>query len=130
MSNLPLPKPSTKLNPLSHSIIALSRAYHEYNPLLIATIHSLILLNGVAEMLNSHVYHGSYNTCASAKVPSRGLNVINVQEDDNPRRKYVNSHEVSEGMRLINKLQADPHISNILVITPVSISIQSFDCPH
>ena len=32
---------------LSHSIIALSKVYHEYNPFLIHTLHSLVLLNGV-----------------------------------------------------------------------------------
>lgn len=36
-----------QLSPLSHCVIALSTAYHEYNPLFIKTFHSLILLNGV-----------------------------------------------------------------------------------
>eukprot|EP00979_Chaetoceros_neogracilis_P009452 scaffold2153_cov271-Chaetoceros_neogracile.AAC.23 len=40
-------KPLQKFNPLSHSIIALSSAYQEYNPLCIKTLHSLVLLNGV-----------------------------------------------------------------------------------
>lgn len=34
-------------HPLSHSLIALSTAFHEYNPLFISTFHSLLLLNGV-----------------------------------------------------------------------------------
>lgn len=35
------------LTPLSHSIIALSKAYHEYVPITSSTLHSLVLLNGV-----------------------------------------------------------------------------------
>uniref|UniRef100_A0A7S3QJF5 CST complex subunit Stn1 N-terminal domain-containing protein n=1 Tax=Chaetoceros debilis TaxID=122233 RepID=A0A7S3QJF5_9STRA len=38
---------ASNITPLSHSIVALSRAYHEYNPLFIETVHSLILLNGM-----------------------------------------------------------------------------------
>ena len=35
------------LTPLSHVLIAISKAYHEYNPLLIKTFNALLLLNGV-----------------------------------------------------------------------------------
>ncbi len=47
-----------KLTPLSHSIIALSPAYHEYNPLLIHTLQfSLTLLNGVDCLLSGKQKH-------------------------------------------------------------------------
>jgi len=46
MSSVP-PKPIQKFSSLSHSIVALSTAYQEYNPLFIKTLHSLVLLNGV-----------------------------------------------------------------------------------
>ena len=41
------PQVGNKLTPLSHSIIALSKAYHEYIPIMTSTLHSLVLLNGV-----------------------------------------------------------------------------------
>ena len=50
-------KPVQRLNPLSHSIIALSSAYQEYNPLCINTLHSLVLLNGVDCILTHTKHH-------------------------------------------------------------------------
>ena len=76
----------------------------------------------IADMLNTRIYKGTYNTCPSAKVPHRGLFVENVLEDPNPRRKYVNLNEIEKGLEFIHQLSHDPEIRNILVITPVSSS--------
>ncbi len=51
------------LTPVSHSIIALSRAYHEYVPILISTLHSLVLLNGVDCILTEK--RGQDKSCAN-----------------------------------------------------------------
>ena len=76
----------------------------------------------IADILNARVYKGAYNTCSTADVPLLGLNVIHVDEDPNPRKKYVNSNEVEKGLRLVDELILDNRISDILIITPVSIA--------
>lgn len=75
----------------------------------------------IADMLNARIYGGNYKTCPRADVPLSGLRMINVPKDRNPRKKYVNSNEVNEGLRLINNLTMESEISSILVITPVSL---------
>jgi len=72
----------------------------------------------IADILNTRIYNGSYNTCPSANVPHLGLNVVHIPEDPNPRRKYVNSNEIDRGLELVDELSLDHRISNILIITP------------
>jgi hypothetical protein len=74
----------------------------------------------IADILNTRIYKGTYNTCPSANVPNLGLNVVDVPEDLNPRKKYVNSNEVERGLELVDELSLDHRIRNILIITPVS----------
>ena len=77
----------------------------------------------IADMLNTRVYKGAYNTCPKADVPLLGLTVINVPLELNPRKKYVNSNEVMKGLELVDELLLDRQISSILVITPVSFTV-------
>lgn len=72
----------------------------------------------IADMLNVRVYNGKYKTCPNAGVPHFGLTVIDVPEDLNPRRKYVNSREVERGLKLADRLLLDDSISSVLIITP------------
>lgn len=74
----------------------------------------------IADMLNARIYNGLYNTSPLANVPSLGLNVCHVEEDSNPRKKYVNSHEVQYGLQLVEELSCDETIDDFLIITPVS----------
>lgn len=60
-----------KLHPLSHSIISLSTAYHEYNPLFIQTFHSLVLLNGVDCIITTR-QRGEVAVAASRQDSRRG----------------------------------------------------------
>ena len=74
----------------------------------------------IADILNIHIYKGSYVTSPNAGVPSVGLKVINVPEEYNSNRKYVNNAEVDQGIALIDELNLEDDISSILLITPVS----------
>ncbi len=75
----------------------------------------------IAEILNSRVYKGLYNTCPQANVPLNGLHVVHVDEDPNPRKKYVNSNEVEKGLHLFDRFSLDHRIDDILIITPVRL---------
>jgi len=74
----------------------------------------------IADILNIHIYKGSYVTSPNASVPSVGLKVINVLEEYHTNRKYVNNAEVDQGIALIDELNLEDHISSVLIITPVS----------
>ena len=74
----------------------------------------------IADILNVRVYKGLYNTPTNADVPSFGLTVVDIKEDPNPRKAYVNSNENQYGLQLLDQLMLARNISDVLIITPVS----------
>lgn len=74
----------------------------------------------IADILNVRVYKGLYNTPKYVDVPNLGLTVVDIKEDQNPRKTYVNSNEIQYGLQLLDELTLDRNISDVLIITPVS----------
>jgi hypothetical protein len=48
------------------------------------------------------------------------LTEVDIKEDQNPRKTYVNSNEIQYGLQLLDELTLDRNISDVLIITPVS----------
>ena len=82
----------------------------------------------IAEMLNHRVYRGNYNSFPNLRVIS-GLQMVNVPWSESQSRKYVNPNEVERGLSLLDKLTMDYEIRSTLVITPVSICLNSLLLP-
>ena len=70
----------------------------------------------IAAILNDRVYNGDYKTAPSCKAPAQGLRFVDVRQDAEPRRKYVNRYEVDEVLDIIARHQEE----QVMVITPVS----------
>ena len=78
----------------------------------------------IAEILNSRVYKGLYQTVEDMYIPHEGLKIVHVPVDRKPRRKYVNSFEVEKGLSLLRDAQRKSvRELSVLVITPVSVYI-------
>lgn len=104
-------------NTESHSLLDASALNVDDGKVLLTTQYRVP--KDIADLLNSRIYGGNYNTCHTANVPRSGINIIDVKEDS--RKKYVNYNEIDEGLDLVNNL-ISRNRCNILIITPVSCS--------
>lgn len=111
-------KVASHITPLSHSIVALSRSYHEYNPLFIETVHSLILLNGVDCIVGKSKFCGDKQAIGSSSryvLPVSKCEVAGIIQYYHEKSNGTYQLVVDDGSGLLDSFGwEDPDISEVL----------------
>ena len=75
----------------------------------------------IADLLNSRIYKGTYETPESAKVPRQGFRFIHVPFMESKRRQYVNDNEVDAVVELVRHHLNHGNEESIMILTPVRL---------
>jgi superfamily I DNA and/or RNA helicase len=79
----------------------------------------------IANVLNSHIYKGRYDTAPTCQAPLNGFRFVDVPRSRSFERneKYVNKDEIRYCIELAR--QSSMEYDSIMVLTPVRLSVDS-----
>jgi superfamily I DNA and/or RNA helicase len=82
----------------------------------------------IANILNSRIYHGVYNTAPTCQAPLHGFRFVDVRRNRSydQNQKYVNKDEVRYCIELVR--QSRKEYQSFMILTPVRLLMTKGDC--